>query len=162
MREKVYNREIVIEYAAKWANSRNPKYYNYDKIGGDCTNFISQCIYAGCNTMNYKLWYYKNANDKSPSWTGVEFLYNFLVTNKSIGPSAIETNQKNLCIGDVIQLSFDGNIFGHSLIIVKIENNNYLSDILIATHTYDAYLRPVSTYDFKKIRFLHISDLVKY
>lgn len=162
MKEKIYNREKAIEYAAKWANSRNPKYYNYDKIGGDCTNFISQCIYAGCNMMNYKSWYYKNANDKSPSWTGVQFLYNFLVNNQSVGPSAIETNQINLQIGDIIQLSFDGKTFGHSLIVVQIGNSNYLSDILIATHTYDAYLRPVSTYDFKKIRFLHINNLVKY
>ena len=86
---KAYKREEVKEYAKKWAYKRNPQYYNYDLIGGDCTNFVSQCIYAGSEVMNYNKtngWYYNNANDKSPSWTGVEFLYDFLVKNKGKGP----------------------------------------------------------------------------
>lgn len=36
---KHYNREKVYEYAKKWAYSRNPNYYNYDPIGGDCINY---------------------------------------------------------------------------------------------------------------------------
>ena len=35
-----------IAYARKWAFSRNPAYYDFDDIGGDCTNFISQCLQA--------------------------------------------------------------------------------------------------------------------
>ena len=86
----MYDRQKVYNYAKKWAYSRNPKYYNYDPVGGDCTNFVSQCIYAGCNQMNYNKsngWYYINGNNKSPSWTGVQFLYNFLINNKTVGPS---------------------------------------------------------------------------
>ena len=45
----------MTEYANKWAFSRNPKYYNFDNIGGDCTSFVSQCILAGSNVMNYIL-----------------------------------------------------------------------------------------------------------
>ena len=119
---KEYNRRDAIEYAKKWAYGRNPKYYNYDSIGGDCTNFISQCIYAGSGIMNYEKtygWYYKNANEKSPSWTGVQYLYNFLVNNKGIGPIAEETEK--IQIGDIVQLSFDGAEYAHSLIIVGIE-----------------------------------------
>lgn len=86
MRIVEYNRNLVKEYAKKWAYLRNPAYYNYDAIGGDCTNFVSQCIFAGCKVMNYSKfgWYYKNGNDKSPSWTGVEFLGDFLLKNKSV------------------------------------------------------------------------------
>ncbi len=49
-----YDRKKAVEYAHKWALKRNPLYYNFDKLGGDCTNFISQCIYHSCNIMNYK------------------------------------------------------------------------------------------------------------
>lgn len=161
MKEKQYDRQKVLEYANTWALSRNPKYYNYEKIGGDCTNFASQCIYAGCGVMNYHSWYYKNANNKSPSWTGVEFLYDFLVNNKSQGPHATEVSQNQIQVGDLIQLSANGQKFTHSLIVVGIENINYLSDILIATHTYDALNRPVATYDFQKIRFIHFADTVR-
>ena len=44
---KEYNREAAAEYARTWALYRNPKYKDYDSWGGDCTNYISQCIHAG-------------------------------------------------------------------------------------------------------------------
>ncbi len=46
MRIKEYNRENAVEYAKIWAYKRNPKYYNFDPVGGDCTSFVSQCLYA--------------------------------------------------------------------------------------------------------------------
>lgn len=154
-----YNRQKCLEYANQWALARNPKYYNYENLGGDCTNFASQCIYAGSNVMNYHSWYYRNGNDKSPSWTGVEFLYDFLVHNSSKGPHGKEVSQTQMQVGDLIQLSANGGKFTHSLIVVEIGNPRYLSDILIATHSYDALRRPVASYDFKKIRFVHIEEV---
>lgn len=41
-----YDRNSAIAYAKKWALSQNPRYYNFDPVGGDCTSFISQCLYA--------------------------------------------------------------------------------------------------------------------
>ena len=153
----MYNRKNAYEYAKKWAYERNPKYYNYDPVGGDCTNFVSQCIYAGCGQMNYDRtngWYYINGNNKSPSWTGVEFLYKFLIKNKGIGPKGVESNIDKLEIGDVIQLSFNTQIFSHSLIVVK--NGTSTSDTLIAAHTYDVFGKSVAEYGFKKYRCVHI------
>ena len=99
MKEYIYNRKGVIDYAKEWALKRNPKYFNFDNFGGDCTNFASQCIYAGCSTMNYTPilgWYYNNSDDRSASWTGVEYLYNFLINNNGIGPFAKEVNQDEI------------------------------------------------------------------
>lgn len=152
-----YSREKVYEYAKKWTFGRNPKYYNFDPVGGDCTNFVSQCIYAGCGQMNYDKnngWYYINGNNKSPSWTGVEFLYKFLTTNKGVGPKGKETTINALDIGDVIQLSFDGDKFSHSLIVVK--RGNSVNNTLIASHTFDAFGKSVSEYDAAKYRCVHI------
>lgn len=69
--------------------------------------------------------------------------------------------QNEIQIGDLIQLSSNGQRFTHSLIVVEIGNVRYLSDILIATHTYDALRRPVATYDFEKIRFVHLDKVYK-
>ena len=80
MREVAYNREKVLSYAKRWAMSRNPAYYDFEDLGGDCTNFASQCIFAGSGVMNFIRtfgWYYINSNNRSPSWTGVPYLYNF-------------------------------------------------------------------------------------
>lgn len=34
-----------------------------------------------------------------------------------------------------------------------------LSNILIATHTFDIYGKQISKYDFSKIRFIHIDEV---
>ena len=161
MKVKEYNRKKAVEYATKWAYKRNPKYYNFDEVGGDCTSFVSQCIYAGAGIMNYKKhigWYYNSSYDRTASWSGVEFLYNFLTSNKGIGPRAIKGKISDLEIGDIVQLRFLEDRFSHSLIIVDKKRNN-LDDIYIATHTEDAYYRKLSTYNFKDIRFLHVIDI---
>ena len=82
-----YNRIVAVNYARKWAFGRNPAYYNFDGIGGDFTNFVSQCLYAGSGIMNFTPifgWYYLSLSDRTASWTGVEYLYNFLVNLTSL------------------------------------------------------------------------------
>ena len=115
--------------------------------------------------MNYTKntgWYYINGNNKSPSWSGVEFLYNFLTKNKSVGPYGKEEVIENLQIGDILQISFDGKIFSHTLIIVEINNKNSLSGIKIASHTFDSFGKAVTEYEFQKIRMLHIEGARTY
>lgn len=165
MKELIYDRNKVIEYAKKWALSRNPKYYNFDNVGGDCTSFVSQCIFAGANVMNYTKdvgWYYIDGNNKSPSWSGVDFLYKFLINNKSVGPYGKEVKINEIEIGDIAQLSFDGDKFEHTLVIVNIENKFTLSKIKIASHTFDSFNKAISEYLFQKIRFIHISGVRTY
>lgn len=160
MRQTPYEREKVKQYAKKWAYTRNPNYYNYDAIGGDCTNFASQCIYAGSGIMNYTKdtgWYYKNANQKSPSWTGVDFLYRFLINNKGVGPFGKAVTKDKLEIGDIVQLSFDGEKFTHTLVVVETEGS-----ILVATHTFDSYGKNLNTYTYQKNRYIHIDGVRRW
>ncbi|NLW48026.1 MAG: amidase domain-containing protein [Firmicutes bacterium] len=156
-----YNREAAVNYATKWALVRNPKFYDYSKIGGDCANFASQVLLAGGASMNYdpvQGWYYIDPNQKSPSWTGVNFLYSFLVTNQTKGPFGINTNSDGVASGDLIQLSYDeGPSFNHTLIITHLEPNNSLNGIYVSAHSIDRYnANLVKTYSWKQIRFIHI------
>ncbi len=83
----MYSRQKAVDYALKWALFRNPQYYSFDKIGGDCTNFVSQCLFHGGIMMNfYKYgWFYNSLNSRAPAWTGVDELFDFGVNNKSAG-----------------------------------------------------------------------------
>lgn len=155
MKTFAYDRTAAYEYAKKWAFGRNPAFYDFSRIGGDCTNFASQCIYAGAKTMNYTPtygWFYKSANDRTPSWTGVEYLYNFLVNNEGAGPFAEEAPLKDLEVGDIVQLGRSTGDFYHSPIVVENRNGR----ILVAAHSYDTFNKPLSSYSFAQARGIHI------
>ena len=151
----MYNRQKVYEYAKKWAYKRNPKYYNFDSIGGDCTNFVSQCVYSGCKVMNFTKtygWYYINSTNRAPAWTGTEYLYKFLINNKVEGPFAVVSDYAKIKVGDIVQFGYKDKNFSHSVIVVNVEN----AQIFVAAHSIDSYMRPIESYDFDNIRFLHI------
>ena len=155
-----YDREAVVLYAHQWAYGRNPLFYDYEYLGGDCTNFASQCLYAGSGIMNYTPtygWYYISPNQKAPAWTGVPYLYNFLTRNqRSVGPAGEPCGIEELLPGDLIQLSFKGESFQHSPSVVSVGTPATPENVLIAAHSYDADYRPLSTYEYRAIRMLHI------
>ena len=157
MREISYNREAAVEYARKWAMGRNPDFYDFENIGGDCTNFASQCIYAGAGVMNFKTdvgWYYRSVNDRAAAWTGVEYLYRFLVNNQSVGPYGHLVSQWEAKPGDIVQLGTFGGRFYHSPVITAVTPR-----ILIAAHTYDALDKPLRQFDADAVRFIHIDGV---
>jgi len=160
-----YDRMAAVAYAHQWAFTRNPVYYDYENIGGDCTNYASQCLYAGSNIMNYTPdfgWYYIDANRKAPAWTGVEYLYRFLTRDvSSVGPAAVEASMEDMEPGDLVQLSFDGTRFSHTPVVVSADHPRQLSDVLVAAHSYDHDYWPLSDYTFTDIRFLHITGVNK-
>ncbi len=150
-----YNRQAAVAYANRWAYRRNPLYYDYEDIGGDCTNFASQCLFAGSGIMNYEPvfgWYYIDANNKSPSWTGVEYLYNFLTTNKTRAVFATQTTQNGVIAGDIIQLANENGQFYHTLVVTETVRGR----IYVAAHSYNARRRRLDTYRYASARFLHI------
>ena len=153
-----------MDYAHKWAMGRNPKYYDYEKLGGDCTNFVSQCVYAGSGVMNYQStlgWYYAGANNHSPSWTGVGFFYDYLTRKTGIGPVGRIVDIQDVEVGDVSQFSSHSPKFTHSQIIVSVGKGKGLDSILIAAHSVDSLDRALSTYPAREIRFIHITGVQK-
>lgn len=160
MKIKEYDRKSAVEYAERWALKRNPDYYNYNDIGGDCTNFASQCVFAGAGVMNYAPtlgWYYISANKRSAGWTGVKYFYNFLTGNakgigNGAGPFAEDVAADKIEIGDIIQLGSSDRGFYHSPVVVGFSNGVPL----VAAHSYDAYGRPITSYDHELIRYIHI------
>jgi hypothetical protein len=152
---KPYLRERAVTYARKYAFGQNPIFGNFRGIGGNCTNFVSQSIYAGSCVMNYTPtfgWYYVSLDDRSPSWTGVDYFYNFITENTSVGPFGKEVSRNDIEIGDVIQLGNNTDGFYHTLLVVGFDGE----DVLVAAQTDDAYQRPLSTYTYDFSRFIKI------
>lgn len=155
-----YNRDRAVEYAHKWAFGRNPAYFDFEKLGGDCTNFASQCIYAGSGVMNHTPvngWYYYSSNNRTPSWTGVNYLYDFLTRNTGAGPFAEIVDVSEALPGDIAQLSFeDKYLFNHSPVIIQAGNPVKYDNILIAAHTYNADNYVLNDFGWSYARIIHI------
>lgn len=159
MQEIPYNRSEAVRYALRWALARNPDYYDYADIGGDCTSFASQTIFAGTNVMNYTPtfgWYYIDANNKSPSWSGVEYFYDFMVNNNSVGPFAEPAPLEVLLPGDIIQLANNNGNFYHTLVLTMIKSVRGVRNYYICAHNNDAFQRNLNTYRFATLRGIHI------
>ena len=161
--EVPYNRQRAVEYARKWALSRNPLFLDFTGSGGNCTNFVSQCIFAGCGVMNYTPtfgWFYISPEERAPAWTGVDELYSFLTAapdfaeaNKGYGPYGRDASvARTVELGDVIQLRNSRGAFYHSLIISGFTD----TDVLVCAQSDDALDRPLSTYNYTSMRIIHI------
>ena len=160
MRREPYNRPASVDYAKKWALARNPRYYNFDGIGGDCTNFASQCLFAGSGVMNDTKdvgWYYRSPADRAAAWSDAQYFHNFLVGNQRIGPVAAEIPLSQLEIGDFVQLH-NGTEYAHTLIVTGFSNG----EPLVCAHTEDAYMRPLQTYLHSTKQGLHIAGVNRW
>jgi hypothetical protein len=155
--EKEYLRDRAVLYARKYALVRNPLFFSFAGIGGNCTNFVSQCILAGSCVMNFTAifgWYYLSTRRRSASWTGVEYFYNFMTQNtEGLGPFGVETTLENAEVGDVIQLKNPEGNFYHTIIISKIGEDG---EIYICANSNDALDKPLSEYVYADLRVIHI------
>lgn len=161
----VYNRSNAAEYAQDYAESYNPNYPNYNKPNGngDCTNFVSQCVYDGGMPMKVgstdAYWYY-NSSGRSPSWAGADYFMRHWTKVRSSSyygrayevriytPDYIVNNKSAfgsfLSIGDIVQV-LDGSDSeaAHSIIISQKTNN---TSIKYCAHTNDTLNGDIFTF----------------
>lgn len=84
-----YSPSAAVAYAQQYAYNYNSQYHNFNPDGGDCANFVSQCLYAGGLQMTDGWYYNGNASNynRSTSWTYCPAMYNYF---KSAGYTIIE------------------------------------------------------------------------
>lgn len=162
---KEYRRDRAVMYARKWALSRNPLFIDFTGIGGNCTNFVSQCVLAGSCLMNYTPdfgWYYISADERAPAWSGVDYFYSFMTqepeyiaVNGGVGPYGRAVPRENVQIGDAVQLQNESGDWYHTLLVSAIDG----SEILVCAQSDNALDRPLSSYNFANVRFIHIDGV---
>lgn len=140
-----YNRIDAVNYAKMWALELNPKWGNYEskEYGGDCTNFTSQCIYAGGipfdfdGTSDYVKWYWYSNNKRVAPWTGAKEFNYYVQYNKGYGLKAHLADLEDMMQGDIVQLGGNYPQTYHSMIIsgYVYNSNGYVEDYLICQHS---------------------------
>ncbi|MBS6475565.1 MAG: amidase domain-containing protein [Clostridiales bacterium] len=162
-----YNRAESVKYANKYWQNYNSNYPNYDSAGGDCTNFVSQCVHAGGVPMKTggttdAYWHYTSGSNRSPSWTDADFFmrhwtkvrlssyygqaYSVKIYTRDYILNNWSTFYSNVGVGDIIQyawslLDFDGTYKNtevyHSAILTEKKND---SDKTINFHSHSSYM----------------------
>lgn len=167
-RQNKYLRNSAVNYALTYGLNPNPNYRYFkliDDNGGDCSNFISQCLLAGGATMEFNTsrpWWYRHGitiskDTWSLCWATAHSLYYYLRVNaekNSPYTKGIEAKSaENLEPGDLIFLQDEKERIFHSCIVTSL----FMGEILVTQHTYDAvnipYQRsyPVFKYHYVKI-----------
>jgi hypothetical protein len=133
-----YNRLKAVQYAETWWNDYNPAFKRMTE--NDCTNFISQCLYAGGAPMrgypNRGNGWWIRGNTWSWSWTVANTLKNYLGSSK-VGLRAREVSSPaQLMLGDVICYDFEGDgRYDHNTIVTA---RDYYGMPLVNAHTYNS------------------------
>lgn len=167
-----YSREYAVKYALEYGLKPNPS-YKYFKVqgdgGGDCSNFISQCLRAGGAPMDYNgpwSWWYSTSTGKSDehrwsvTWAVAHSLYWCLKSRHRLGLKgliAVEVPELNMLeLGDIIQYENASEKIYHSAIITSFKERKDIREPLITQHSYDAvntaFLKPKAT----KMHFMKI------
>ena len=157
-----YQREKAVEYAKKHVFVRDNQFFDFTEFGGNCTAFVSQCLYAANGIMNPSLWtgwYFYDVLNRSPSWSGVTFFHKFLIQNSSLGPFGKSCDVSELELGDIVQLKFSGyEYFTHTLLVTKMTSSQKQTEknIFISANTYDVLDKNLVQYNYAQARFIKI------
>lgn len=141
----IYNRDKAVEYAKKYALAPNTKEWkNYESYGGDCTNFVSQCLFAGGIPFDHQgkyvtqKWYWYSDYYRTPSFTSADALKTYMLNKEKFGLVATLGDLHAMRIGDLVQLG-DLKKTTHSMIIVGVIKDDLgrglTKDLLIAQHS---------------------------
>ncbi len=166
-----YDRSAAKKYMTSWAKRRNPAFPDLKE--NDCTNFVSQCLYAGGLHM-YTGWQCsKTSSGKfsyTATWSYAESLFSKLVNDLSSNTvftvkeySEVSSIIKHLDAGDLIFYhNKKKNAITHTSIIHDITNGI----IYVSQHSDDYIHRSLktqmSTDTYSKFYIMHISEYITW
>ncbi len=162
--DQPYQRVAAFLYADKWVGRRNEDWPDYAAYGGNCQNFVSQCIHAGNIPMDIQepgiwKWYGSTPNSKatqfgrSPSWSAVKDFLDYVKENEAYGLVAqADAPYYSGEMGDVIHLAPREGDWKHTVLITKVLKNEdgETYDYLIHSNTADLKNFPVSIYPYPR------------
>lgn len=164
-----YRRDLAAAYADRWWNEPNPAYENFEV---NCTNFVSQCLFAGNAPMNYtgkraSGWWYSGfaagRENWSYSWAVANALQYYLsAPHEAALRATVVDSADQLALGDVIIYDWSGdNRFQHSTVVTAFDAAGMPlvnANTVPSRHRYWDYQDSYAWTENTKYRFFHIAD----
>ncbi len=154
-----YDRSAAVAYARQYMDERNEDWHDYSGEGGNCQNYVSQCILAGGIPMDVEgsarwKWFSAAQNDSASetgctlSWINVDSFWAYARDNTGSGLVAeVDADFDSGQAGDLIVMGTPDD-WNHVVIITEVvkdaEGNTV--DYLICSNTTDVRDFPVSAY----------------
>ncbi|GAB6273191.1 MAG: hypothetical protein STSR0004_00540 [Peptococcaceae bacterium] len=153
------------KYAPEGQNSIIRLFYYIP--GGDCTNFVSQCVWAAyggwvegndakskenirnCVRMVAGIW--QGGGGGTPNWEQVLKFFSYVISSKTYGPKGSKFAESvaksfplsSIRVGDVLQVKRgSGGTYGHS-VYVSVINGSTPDKIFVCQHSSDIKNRPL-------------------
>lgn len=157
--EQDYDWQAALAYADEYAMDRNGAWTDYSSVGGNCQNYVSQCLLAGGIPMDISgsavwKWYGSTpsnsarAEGRSTSWTGAGSFRTYAEDNTGFGLVAqVDAPYYSGRPGDLIQMGTEG-VWRHVVIIRDLvtDGAGNTVDYLINSNTNDMRNFPASLY----------------
>ena len=141
-----YSRDKAIAYGDKYCINYNSSYNSYKGRGGDCANFVSQCLHAGGFPQDNN-WY-----KHSVAWINV---MKQIAHFKSYG-TFLKAENSNILRGNPLYFDWNGDgVWDHATICVGRNNNG---TAIIDSHTRDLYHSTYSYADYDYISTIQLRD----
>lgn len=134
-----------MQYAfAHWnAPTYNTAYYNFDAVGGDCQNFVSQSLLAA-GLAKTSSWYYSSQSEHSSSW-GYAPAFDSLAP--SLGFTRLTSDQRSqLQVGDLAYFDWNHNgVPDHVMIVSAVSTVAGTTTVKLVGHNLDYDYRDLDT-----------------
>ncbi|MFI2858652.1 amidase domain-containing protein [Paenibacillus sp. JSM ZJ436] len=167
-RAGLYDREAAAAYADQWWDSGNPEFAQF---AVDCTNYISQCLFAGKAPIHYTGkretgWWYKGYVGGREWWSYSWAVSNSFARYLEYSGSGLRGEQveraEQLRLGDVIVYDWDGDgAFQHSTIVTAFDAGGMPlvnAHTVSSRHRYWDYRDSYAWSENTVYRFYHIPD----
>jgi hypothetical protein len=150
-----YGREVTtpvdaqLSYAfAHWApeNYNMETYGEFNSVGGDCMNFVSQTL-AARGIPQTDDWYFSSKSDYSSPWIYTPSFDNYLAANPQLGFTRLSIEERDQAeVGDLVLFSWSGvGSPDHIQVISDIRVVDGVTKILMVGHNLDSNWRDLDT-----------------
>jgi hypothetical protein len=163
-----YDRGKAKAYIDAYWKNYNPAYPSFHHGGGDCTNFISQVLYAGGmpwaddkNPANHKKstnWYCKPGATNKDSEKRITFSWKIAAVFKAHWLKRVDLHKmysyaeaipninaisNSVFLGDVVQFCYSSGVPYHTLAVTGFNRDPeyHIKDIVLASHDVDSNTR---------------------
>lgn len=137
------DREMQYAFAHWNAPTYNAAYLNFDSVGGDCQNFVSQALLAA-GLPKSSSWFYDSASSHSSSW-GYAPAFDQLAP--SLGFTRLNSSQRSeLSVGDLAYFDWNDNgVPDHVMIVSAVSTVAGKTTVKLAGHNLDFDYRDLDT-----------------